>query len=258
MKKGFLNLISVLLVLSTIFLLAACDNNTQDEPDGTELNTSKSTTQAPVQIAEIPTDKKELTEMLNAAVDYVELYCYRYKKHTDCKVEGVNVGSLSAASNATAAFKSIFGEKSVTLDYNYNTSKDTFAANFPEGGFSVNDFIELTAEPAEDAIVITAEFPSETNPSDKGILHKLSTDYLNTAGVEKALSEFNSSASSVSVSVSDIKLKATISSKDSSLTKLEVSYTERYSLSGVTLVKLEGSSVTATSKTTVTYTDIGI
>ncbi len=258
MKKKVLSLISAVIVLLTVFSLAACRDVGQDEPDNTEPNTSKSTTEAPVEIVEIPTEKKDIVEVLNGALDYVELYCYRYTKHTACKVDNVSVGALSSASNAVSAFKSIFGEKDVTLDYDYNTSKDTFAANFPESGYNVNDFLDINAELDGNSIVITAQLPSENNPSENGLLHRLTTEYLNSASVEKALREFNSSATAVSASATDIAVKATVSAKDSSLTRLEISFTERYSLSGVTLVKLEGSSVTASSKTTVTYTAIGV
>lgn len=259
MKKRLLNFISLLIVLSTVFSLVSCNPDTPDEPDNTELQTNKSTTLAPVEIVEVPAGESELTEMLNAAIEYVELYCYRYTKHTVCDVNSVNVGSLSTASNATDAFRSIFGKKDVAIDYDYNTSRDSFAANFPQSGYTVNDISSITAQQADGSIVITAEFPNESSPSaESGQLHKLSNDYLSVESVNKALADFNSSANSVSVTASDIKIKATISSQDSSLTTLEVSYTQRFNLSGVTLVKLEGSSVTGTSQTTVTYSKIGV
>ena len=258
MKKRLLNFISLLLVTVTVFSLVSCDN-TVDEPEVTEPLTNKSTTQAPVKIVEIPTDKGELAEMLNAAIEYVELYCYHYTKHTVCKVDSVNVGTLSTASNAADAFRSVFGKKDVAIEYNYNTSRDSFAANFPESGYTVNDISLISAQQTGDSIVITADFPNESNPSeDSGLLRKMSNDYLTVDSVNKALADFNSTAASVSVTVSDIRIKATISAEDSSLTELEVSFTQRFNLTGVTLVKLEGSGVTGTSQTTVKYSNIGV
>ncbi len=258
MKKLFINLISFLMALLTVLSLTACDGDKPDKPDNTEPDVSKSTIQEPVKIVEIPTDEKELAEMLNGAIDYVELYCYHYTKHTTRKVSDVSVGTLSSVPNAVDAFKSVFGEKDVSFDYEYNTSKEAFKANFPEGGYTVDELRNIKAEQSENSIIITAELPDEANPSETGLLYKLCADTVNTASVEKALSDFNSSATSVGVSAYDIKLKATISAQDSSLTELEISYTQRYSLAGVTLVKLEGSSVSAVSNTIVKYTDIGV
>lgn len=259
MKKRIINFISLLLVLSTVFSLVSCNTDTPDNPDSTEPQTDKSTTLAPVEIVEVPTDASELSEMLNAAIEYVELYCYRYTKHAVCNVNSLNVGTLSTASNAADAFRSIFGKKDVTIDYNYNTSRDSFAANFPQSGYTVNDMSSITAQQVDNSIVITAQFPNESSPDEEsGQLYKLTNDYLSVEDVNKALTDFNSSASSVSVTASDIKVKATINAKDSSLTSLEVSYTQRFNLSGVTLVKLEGSGVTGTSQTTVTYSKIGV
>ena len=169
------------------------------------------------------------------------------------------MGSLSAVSNAGDAFRSIFGKKDISYDYDYNTSRDAFKANFPESGYEADDIQNITAQQNGNDIIITATFAGENNPTeDKGFLHKLTTEYLDAEDVSKALTEFNSSAESVSVSASDITVKATLNANDSSLRTLEISFTQRFSLSGVTLVKLEGSSVTATSSTVIKYTGIGI
>ncbi len=259
MKKRFINLISFLLIVSTVISLVSCGKAEQEVPENTEAVTTKGTTNAPVKIVQIPTDKNELAEMLNSAIDYVELYCYRYTKHTVCSVDSVSVGSLSQASGAVDAFKSIFGEKDIAVDYEYNTSRTAFAENFPQSDYTADDFTGIIANRADDSIVLVAEFPDEINPTaDKGVLHKMSNEYHSAESVKKALSDFNSSAASVNVTASNIKMTATINAQDSSLTKLEVSYDENYSLSGVTLVKLEGSGVIGTAKTTVTYTNIGV
>lgn len=258
MKKRNLRFISFLLVAVTVFSLVSC-NGKVDEPDATEPLTSKNTTQAPVKIVEIPTDKSELTDMLNAAIEYVELYCYHYTKHTLCNAQNVNVGTLATASNAVEAFRSMFGQKDVSIEYNYNMSRDSFAANFPESGYTTGDISRITAQQVDNSIVITADFPNESNPSgNSGLLRKMSNEYVSAESVNKSLSDFKSSATSVSVTVSDIQIKATISAEDSSLTALEVSYTQNFNLAGVTLVQLEGSGVTGTTKTTVKYSKIGV
>lgn len=225
--------------------------------DGEEEITTKATTQ-PVEIVELPEGEEELAQMLNAAVEYIELYCYHYTKNINCQVSSVNVGSLSQASNAVDAFKSIFGEKNITMNYDYNASRDAFSANFPVSGYTVDEMESITAQQESDSVIITATFPSETNPNDEsGVLSRLCSDYQNQEDVKKALTEFSSSATSVSVTASDITIKATIRANDSSLESLEVSYTQRYTLSGVTLVKLEGSTVTGTANTTVKYSGMG-
>lgn len=258
MEKRYIKLISFLLVAVTVFSLVSC-NRTVEEPGTEEPLTSKNTTQAPVKIVEIPTAKGELTEMLNAAIEYVELYCYHYTKHTVCNADSVNVGSLATVSNAAEAFRSIFGKKDVAIEYNYNMSRDSFAANFPESGYTMGDISLITAQQVGDSIVITADFPNENSPSENsGMLRKMSNEYVSVESVNKALSDFNSSAKAVSVTASDIQIKATISATDSSLTALEVSYTQNFNLTGVTLVKLEGSVVTGSAKTTVTYSKIGV
>ena len=259
MKKTSLRIISFLIVICTVAGLVSCGKKPETPlEDDITRQTSKSQTQ-PIQIVEIPTEKEDLADMFNASLEYVELYCYRYSKKTVCTVNSLNVGALSSVSNANDAFRSIFGKKDITYDYDYNTSRDAFKANFPESGYSENDIQSIAAEQKDNDIVITAKFAGESNPTaDKGLLHKLTADFVSADDVKKSLTEFNSSAQSVSVSASDITVKATISTQDSSLKTLQISFTQRYALSGVTLVKMEGSSVSATSSTVITYTGIGI
>lgn len=253
MKKVLLNCISFTVVFCMLFSLASCKKEPAEVPEE-DLTLSTKVTTKPVEIVEVPTDEEDLTKMLNSAVEYVELYCYNYTKNVNCKVSDVNLGSLSAASNAAEAFRSIFGEKNITMNYSYNASRDAFSANFPSSGYTAEEVQSISAQQVEDKIVITAVFPNEANPKDdSGVLYRLCSDYQNTEDIKKALSEFGSSATSMSVNASDITVKATVRAKDSGLEKLEVSYTQRYTLSGVTLVKLEGSSVTGTAKTTVIY-----
>ena len=253
MKKVLLICISLTVVFCMLFSLASCKKEPAEEPEDDFTVSTKATTK-PVEIVEVPTDKEELTKMLNSAVEYIELYCYNYTKNVNCKVSDVSLGSLSAASNASEAFRSIFGEKNTTINYSYNASRDTFSANFPSSGYTTEEVQSISAQQVGDKIVITATFPNETNPTDdSGVLYRLCPDYQNTEDIKKALSDFGSSAASASIRASDIAIKATVRAQDSGLEKLEVSYTQRYTLSGVTLVKLEGSTVTGTAKTTVIY-----
>lgn len=253
MKKVLLNCISLTVVFCMLFSFASCKKEPTEVPED-DLTVSTKATTKPVEIIDVPTGEEELTEMLNAAVEYIELYCYNYTKNVNCKVSDVSLGSLSAASNAAEAFRSIFGEKNITMNYSYNASRDAFSDNFPSSGYTTEEVHSVSAQQIEDKIVITATFPNETNPTDdSGVLYRLCPDYQNTEDIKKALSEFGSSATSTSIIASDITIKATIRAQDSGLEKLEVSYTQRYTLSGVTLVKLEGSTVTGTAKTTVIY-----
>lgn len=259
MKKVMFKLISVSVALSILFSLASCKKQEQvPQEEEVEISSTKAT-QQPVQILELPTGEEELVEMLNSAVGYIEHYCYYYTKNIKCEVSNLSVGSLSAAGkDADDAFKSIFGEKDITMNYDYNTSRDTFSANFPSNDFTADEVSLITAEQKDDEIILTAVFPDETNPTDaSGVLHRLCSDYQNSDDIAKALSDFKASAESTSITASDITVKATICAQDSSLRKLEVSYTQRYTLSGVTLVKLEGSAVTGTAKTTVIYSAMG-
>ena len=257
MKKKLLSFISLLLVFSMVLMLPSCKSKPEPMDEDQDVITTKATTQ-PVEIVELPESEEELADMLNAAVEYIELYCYHYTKNIDCKVSQVSVGTLSQVSNAADAFKSIFGEKNITMNYDYNASREAFSANFPQSGYTVDEMESISAKQEGDKVIITAVFPNETNPADdKGVLYRLCPDYQNTDDVKKALTEFNSSAASTAITASDITIKATIRANDSSLETLEVSYTQRYTLSGVTLVKIEGSTVTGTANTVVKYSGMG-
>ena len=256
--KKFVSLLTALTLITAFLSFAACrknENNENTEP--TSQSYSKSTTLKPVEIADIPESTAERVEMLNAALDYIDAYCYKYTKNTKCSVSNVNVGSLSAASNAVDAFKSIFGQTDVTYDYDYKTAPESFEENFIKERFSESDVVSTEATQKDNIISLKITFPTENNPSDtSGQLHKLSMEYLSPTAVNDNLNEFASSASSVSILASDITVTASISSVDSSLKKLVVSYNESFTLSGVKLVQLEGSSVTGTSKTVETYDGI--
>lgn len=256
--KKFINFISFVLVVSVLFSLAACKDNKPPEPDVSTTKGTKVTTAEPVQIVKIPEKTEDRVEMLNSALDYIDVYCYKYKKNVVCKVSNISLGELSKASNAGDAFKSIFGETDITTEHSYDTAPESFAANIIPSGFTADDVISADAVQDGDNIKLAVKFKNEANPSDKaGCLHKLSTDYLNTDKVKKNLGEFSSSAGSISVSAYDIVVTATLSTFDSSLKKLVVEYSENFSLGSVKLVQLEGSAVTGTSKTTVTYSDMG-
>lgn len=259
MKKRILNIVSLLLVTAVVFSLAACKGNVtpEQEIDNTAKAHTKNTTAQAVEIAGVPESKTELTEMFNSALDYVDLYCYRYTKAVKCDVKNVSVGSLASVSNSYDAFKSIFGMTDTKSDYDYKASKELFADNFVAGGFTGEDISEITAKQSGDKIIITVTFPDESNPGGGGLLGKLSNSYVSAEDVKESLTQFNSSASHVGVSASQLKAVATVSARDSSLEKLVISYTQRFSLSGVTLVKVEGSGVSGISETVVTYTDMG-
>lgn len=258
MKKISIQVISLIIVLATMLSMLSCKTK-KDETNTTvtEAQTKAQTSEA-VAIADIPTDKEEIIKMLNSALDYVDVYCYAYTKQVKCDVADVNVGTLSSVSNSTDAFKSIFGGIDATTNYDYKVSKENFSNNFIKSGFTANESTDAIAQQDGEFIVLTVNLKSENNPKDgEGILYRLGGDYLNAEDVKKNLADFSSSAKSISISASDISITAKISIEDSSLKELDVKYTEGYTLSGVTLVKLEGASVTGNASTVISYTDIG-
>lgn len=258
MKKSVLKIISVAVAFCSVVSLASCKGKTDVNEQTTKYLPEKSVTEETVRIANVPTDTAELTDMLNAAVNYVDRYCYTYKKSLKCDATVTSLGSLSSASNASSAFASIFGEKSTDADFDYNADKKTFADSFVKGSFTSEEISSIVAKQDGDVVVLTAVFNDESNPTDeKGVLHRLGGDYQNAEDVSKSLGEFKSSASSVTVSADTIIITAKISVEDSSLKSMTVSYTERYHLSGVTLVKLSGGSVSGSARTVIEYTDFG-
>lgn len=258
MKKYFCIIMSAVL-LASVFSFSACKKKENAE---TEITTSAkaeltkaSTSQ--VQIAELPKSKGEQISMFNAALDFFDMYCYSYTKSVKCTVSNVGVGSLSAASNAVAAFKSVFGEKDISNDYDYQTGQESFSENSMKGGFTLADVVSTDVKQEGEDIILTVKFPNESNPSAvNGQLHKLTTEYVGAEEIRNSLSEFSSSAGSVSVSASDIVVRVTLNSVNSSLKGLTLSFTENFSLGSVKLVQLDGSSVTGMSRTTVNYTNI--
>lgn len=258
MRNKVVRAISLLIVICTVFSLISCtENGGNGDNENTKTQTKAQTSEA-VKIVNVPTDEAEIIKMFNAALDYVDVYCYKYSKSVKCEVSDISVGSLSAASNATDAFKSIFGQIESMADYDYNASKESFDANFPKSGFTAENISSVSAKQDGDSIAITVELPGETNPdNEKGQLYRLGGDYISVQQVNQNLKDFDSSATSVGITASDIIMTAKISADDSSLISFGIKYTEKFSLSGVTLVKLEGSAVTGRSETVIEYTDIG-
>lgn len=258
--KKIISLLTLLAMTATFLSFAACKKNqntvgTNDTSSTQEY--TKKTTEKPVEIADIPESTEDRVEMLNSALDYIDIYCHKYTKKIKCDVSNVNAGGLSAASNAADAFMSIFGKTDVTNEYDYDSAPESFAENFIKERFTATDVLSAEAKQEDGNIILEVTFPDESNPNDKnGQLHKLSTEYISVSKVNTSLGEFDSSAGSVSISASDITVTATISAADSSLKNLVVAYTENFALSSVRLVQLEGSSVTGTSKTVETYSEI--
>ena len=258
--KKMKNLISALLALCLLFCLSSCSD--KDNPDTGEKTTTaeretKPTGGKPVKLADIPDTVEDRVEMLNSALDYIDIYCYKYKKSVKCSVSDLKLGDLSKASNAGEAFRSIFGEKDIKVDYDYKSAPESFAANLINGEFTEDDVANAEIEQKDDNLILTVKFYSESAPADNsGALYKLSGEYQSAEKVRKSLSEFNSSADSIDVSARNIVVTATIRTFDSGLEKLTVSYDEKFSLENVKLVQLEGSSVSATSKTTITYSNM--
>ena len=93
MKKTLLSLISFLLVFSMVMSISSCSKDPVVQEEQTDSLTTRPTTQ-PVEIVEIPESEEDLAQMLNAAIEYIELYCYHYTKNVDCKVNQLSVGSL--------------------------------------------------------------------------------------------------------------------------------------------------------------------
>ena len=257
--KKILYFISAALISCSVFSLTACGDEKEPDTETTKsTHAAKITTSEPVKIVNIPEKTEDRVEMLNSALDYIDVYCYKYKKNVKCSITTLNVGSLSKVSNSWDAFKSVFGEKDSTVEYDYNTAPESFSDNIITSGFTADDVVSADAKQDGDNIILTVSFGNESNPNSKnGFLYKLSSDYINAEKVKSNLSEFNSSAGSINVSAYDIKITATISAEDSSLKKLVVSYAENFSLGNVRLVQLNESTVTGISKTTETYSDIG-
>ena len=193
MKKVLFNCISLTVVFCMLFSLASCKKKPVEVPEDNFTSSTKATTK-PVEIVEVPTGEEELTEMLNAAVEYIELYCYNYTKNINCKVSDVSLGSLSAASNAAEAFRSIFGEKNITMNYSYNASREAFSANFPSSAYTTDEVQSISANQVDDKIVITAVFSNETNPTDdSGVLYRLCPDYQNTEDINQSVLQISAS-----------------------------------------------------------------
>lgn len=259
MKKYICIILSAAILMS-VLSFTACrkrENNEENMTTSSSTETTRATTAEPVKIIDVPATTEEHMNMFNAALDFFELYCYQYTKSVKCDVSNVSVGNLSAASNAVDAFKSIFGAVDKTNDYDYSTGQESFAENTAKSGFTSDDVVLTEAKKDDGDIVLTVTFPSENNPSEKsGQLYKLTSEYVSVDKVNKSLGEFSSSAGSVNVSASDIIAEVVLNSQDSSPKSVTISFTEKFSLSSVKLVQLEGSAVTGTSKTTVTYSNI--
>lgn len=249
------------ILLFSAFSFSACKKNDNGETETTAAaetsGLTKATTSKTVRIVDLPTSKEDQISMFNAALDFFDLYCYSFTKDVRCSVSNVSVGSLSSASNAVEAFKSVFGETETSNNYVYQTGQESFSENSMKSGFTSADVVLADVKQEDSDIILTVKFPNESNPSEKnGQLHKLTTEYLSAEKVKKNLSEFNSSAGSVNVSASDIEVTVVLNSLNSSLKGLTLSFSENFSLGSVKLVQLEGSSVTGTSKTTVSYSNI--
>ena len=254
--RKFIYVLSFILIFCSIFSLTACkEKEKEPEPETTaSTHATKAETSEAVKIVDIPEKIEDRVEMLNSALDYIDVYCYAFTKNTKCTVSNLNLGGLSKASNAGDAFRSIFGEKEVSYDYSYVSAPESFDENVISERFSADDAVSADAKQDGDTVTVTVTLKDEYNPDEKnGLLAKLSSDYLNAEKVKSSLGEFSSSADSVNVSARDIKVKAELRAEDSKLKKLEISYTENFSLSNVKLVQLEGSAVSGTSKTVVTY-----
>lgn len=258
MKNYLLRITSLAVAACSVITLASCKGKTNDDIQTETPTYEKSVTSQTVKIVNIPTDPSKLADMLNAAFNYVDGYCYKYKKDLTCEASVSSLGSLSSVSNASDAFASIFGEKSITADYDYQADKKLFADNFVKGPIESGKISSISAKQDGDTVILTANLNGETDPTEEnGILHNLGGDYVSADSVKASLAEFKSSASSVSVSADEISIVARISAEDSSLRSMTVTYTEHFSLSGVTLVKQKGGSVSGSAKTVIRYTDFG-
>ena len=92
MKEYIMKIISAATAVCILFSLVACGNKTPAPEQEEEPTFEKSATSQTVKIASIPTDETELSDMLNAAVNYVDQYCYKYKKTVKCDASVDSVG----------------------------------------------------------------------------------------------------------------------------------------------------------------------
>lgn len=257
MKNNIIRIVSLLVVLAAVIQLVSCGKNSEAEPEQTVTSErTKASVSSTEKIVEIPEEKEEIVKMLNAALDFVDVYCFKYKKHFKCSISDLNIGSLSAASNAGDAFRHIFGAGDIETDHDYNKSKEDFDSNFPKSGITPDMLTDASASAESDRIVITVRFPSESNPDrENGSLRLITDDFKDRENVNKSLGDFSSSASSININAYDIEIKAAVSTEDSSLKSLDISFKERYTLSGVKLVELEGSTVTGIANVRISYSD---
>lgn len=258
MKNRFIKAAAICIAFCAVASLAACKRE-QPQQEGVPATTEeKASVSETVKIVNIPTDTAELADMLNNAIGYVDRYCYKFNKDVKCEAAAVNLGSLSSVSNARNAFASIFGQKELSSEYDYKTDKNLFAENFIQGSIAEDEITAIRAYEEDGAVVIVAELVGETvTDGDEGLLCRLGGEHITPEDVKTSLTEFKSSATAVSVSADGIKLTAKISTDDSRLISMDVEYTERFNLSGVKLVEIEGGTVSGNAKTEISYTNLG-
>lgn len=259
MKKKLSAFMAVVILVCAVTVFSSCgkENDSTGSNNATVAET-KNTTSEVSKIIDAPTEKDAVIDMFNKAIGYVDEFCYSYTKTVKNSVGELSIGSLSKVNNAESAFKKVFGEKESNVQYKYKDNKDGFNANFTKDKLTSDMVVSFGSKKDGDLIIITVNLPSETNPDEKtGNLSKFTNDYINVKSVQDELESFGSSSSATSIFADNIFMTAEIDANNSTLKKFTIGFNENFTLSGVKLVEVDGSTVTGKMSAEIEYTEIG-
>lgn len=267
MKDSSIKILSLLVIFCTVVGLCSCGmNNDEDEVNttnrpvtaSTDITKSVKTTDENV-VAVAPEGNEAILEYFNGSLKLFRSSTYDFVKRDDCTLTSCSTGSLNTVSGATDSYRTAL--KNALGDMMGVTSLEStyFAGDDVTDVFAIK---ELTAENISKASAsaegskVTVEFSLKQNSADgSDAVSLLTKDYMTAESFNSKVSQYGATANSAVVKVNSVKLKAVIDYSTRNFVSVEISFNTTFSMGSLNLDYVSGGPVSASTKTTIKYTD---
>lgn len=266
MKNRLIQIISLTTVIIIITGMCACARN---KPDDSKYITHRSVTlsttsttkvkEDPSVIAVAPKGAKNIADYFNGSLVKFNNVDFDFNKSLKTELVSFSAGDLNKVEGATDTYRSTLRSACsdmmgvVSLDTAYYVGDDKREA-VPISDIDTENVQTITAKAQENKVVIDVVYKPL---SEDGIatVQQLTADYISNASFNEKIHEYEGSASSTNVKISNVRLKAVIDYTTRNFETITITFSTAFKAESLSLGYVSGGPVTGETKTTVIYKD---
>lgn len=267
MNNRLIKILSLVIVLYTVAGLCACGKDEGEEDIKTTnrpvtVSTDLTKTVKPTDknvVAVAPEGEEDILRYYNGSLRLFRANAYDFVKKDTCTLTSCSTGSLGSVSGATDSYRKALRNALGDMMGVSSLESTFFAGDDVSEAFGLR---ELTAENISEMKAsaqgsnVTLEFTIKKSSPDGGdAISLLTRDYMTNESLSAKIADYEASSTGASVKISNVKLKTVIDYSTRNFVEVEISYTTSFYIGSLNLDYISGGPVSASTKTTIKYTD---